>query len=261
MSDQKKTQLRMSLAELKLIIIDEVSMVANTTLLNIHQRLKEIFVTPNSKLFAGVSIFAVGDLYQLPPIRKMPVFENYKNDGYNLCHPWHVFKMIELIEVMRQKDDKELTDLLNRIRTASQSQDAIKCLQSKSVSSDDNYPTNALHTWAKNKPVDEHNTKHLQNLPAPLFVLKAVDQHPAHVSKQDIDKILAKGRSETGGLDFVVFMKEGARIMLTTNIDIADRLINGQMGRTVRIESLLTATLTSQLQSTLNLMMIKLVTL
>ena len=70
MSDQKKTQLRMSLAELKLIIIDEVSMVANTTLLNIHQRLKEIFVTPNSKLFAGVSILAVADLYQLPPIRK-----------------------------------------------------------------------------------------------------------------------------------------------------------------------------------------------
>ena len=172
MSDQKKTQLRMSLAELKLIIIDEVSMVANTTLLNIHQRLKEVFVTPNSKLFAGVSILAVGDLYQLPPIRKKPVFENNKNDGYNLCHPWHVFKMIELIEVMRQKDDKEFTDLLNRIRTASQSQDDIKCLQSKSVSSDDNYPTNALHIWAENKPVDEHNTKHLQNLSAPPLCLK-----------------------------------------------------------------------------------------
>ena len=67
MSDQKKTQLRMSLAELKLIIIDEVSMVANTPLLNIYQRLKEIFVTPNSKLFAGVGVLAVGDLYQLPP--------------------------------------------------------------------------------------------------------------------------------------------------------------------------------------------------
>ena len=83
MSDQKKTQLRMSLAELKLIIIDEVSMVANTTLLNIHQRLKEIFATPNFKLFAGISIVAVGDLYQLPPMRKKPIFENYKNDGYN----------------------------------------------------------------------------------------------------------------------------------------------------------------------------------
>ena len=85
------------------------------------------------------------------------------------------------------------------------------------------------------RPVDEHNAKQLQNLPAPLFVLKAVDQYPAHVSKQDVDKVLAKGRSETGSFDSVVFMKEGARVMLTTNIDIADRLINGQMGKTVRI--------------------------
>ena len=35
--------------------------------------------------------------------------------------------------------------------------------------------------------------------------------------------------------ELVVFMKEGARVMLTTNIDIADRLINGQMGKTVGI--------------------------
>ena len=30
-------------------------------------------------------------------------------------------------------------------------------------------------------------------------------------------------------------MKEGARVMLTTNVDIADKLINGQIGTTVRI--------------------------
>ena len=39
MSDQKKTQMRVSLSELKLIIIDEVSMISNITLLQIHQRL------------------------------------------------------------------------------------------------------------------------------------------------------------------------------------------------------------------------------
>ena len=183
-------------------------MVANTTLLNIHQRLKEIFATPNFKLFAGISIVAVGDLYQLPPIRKKPIFENYKNDGYNLCHPWHVFRMIELIEIMRQKDDKEFTDLLNRIRTASQTEDDIKCLQTKSVSSDDNYTTNALQQiWAENIPVDDHNRRHLENLSSALFVLKAVDQYPPHVSKEDIDKVLSKGRSETGGLDTVILIK------------------------------------------------------
>ena len=43
-SDQKKTQMRLSLSELKLIIIDEVSMVSNITLLHIHQRLKDNYI-------------------------------------------------------------------------------------------------------------------------------------------------------------------------------------------------------------------------
>ena len=73
MSDQRKTQCRLSLNDLKLIIIDEISMVGNTTLLHIHQRLKEIFGTSSTKLFAGISIIAVGDLYQLPPIKKKAV--------------------------------------------------------------------------------------------------------------------------------------------------------------------------------------------
>ena len=72
------------LAGLKLIISNEASMVENATLLTLHQRLKVIFVTPNSKLFAGVSILAFGDLYRLPFIWERLIFENYKNNGYNL---------------------------------------------------------------------------------------------------------------------------------------------------------------------------------
>ena len=61
MSDQKKTQMRMLLAGLKLIIVDETSMVRNTTLLHIHQRPKEIFGTSNAQLFAGISVLAIGE--------------------------------------------------------------------------------------------------------------------------------------------------------------------------------------------------------
>ena len=89
-------------------------MVSNVTLLHIHQWLKEIFATPNNQLFAGLSIIVVGYLYQLPPIRSKPVFDEYKNDVHNLCHPWSVFSMIELTKIMRQKDDQLFTQLLNR---------------------------------------------------------------------------------------------------------------------------------------------------
>ena len=237
MSDQRRTQMRMSLSELKLIIIDEISMVANTTLLHIHQRLKEIFGTISSTLFAGISIIAVGDLYQLPPIRRKPIFENYKNSVFNIYHPWHIFRMIELTQIMRQKDDQPFAELLNRFRTASQTQEDLDCIETRSISTDETESlTDTIHIWAENKPVREHNNKHLEKIPSLLFVLRAVDQYPPHVNKQDIDRVLSRGRSETGGLDFEIHVKENAKVMLTTNIDIADRLINGQMGIVVKID-------------------------
>lgn len=93
-SDQKRTKIRMALSNLKLIIIDEISMVSNTTLQHIHQRLKEIFVTPNNQLFASLSIIDVGDLYQLPLICRRPIFYEFKNHVHNLSHPWSVFQMM-----------------------------------------------------------------------------------------------------------------------------------------------------------------------
>lgn len=237
MSDEKRTQMRLSLSELKLIIIDEISMVANITLIHINQRLKEIFDIPDDQLFAGLSILAVGDLYQLPPIKRKPVFANYKKDAYNLWHPWQLFTMIELTEIMRQKDDQPFAQLLNRFRTANQIEEDMKCIQSRSTDpSDVNYPSDVLHIWAENYYVDQHNNLKLRQIPKPLFHLKATDQYPPNVSKERIDSILSKGRSDTGGLDSNIYIKETARVMLTTNMDIADRLINGQLGTVARIE-------------------------
>lgn len=173
MSDQKRTQLRLTVSELKIIIVDEISIVANTTLLNIHQRLKEIFNTPNSELFARISFIAVGDLYQLLPMRRRAVFENYKNDTLNLCPPWSAFKMIALREI-GQKDDQPFTELLNSFRTGTQTEADIQCIQSRSISpSDSNYPRDALHIWAENQPVNEYNVTRLNQIPAQQYILTA----------------------------------------------------------------------------------------
>ena len=237
MSDQRKTQYRLSLKDLKLVIVDEISMVGNTSLLHIHQRLKEIFGCSSAKLFAGISVIAVGDLYQLPPIKKKAVFDNFKIEAHNLCHPWSVFKMIELTEIMRQKNDKAFTELLNRIRTGSHTEDDIKLIQSRCIApSDPHYPSDVLHIWAENAPVNEHNEAKLETIQKQLYILKAKDLYPKNVKKQDIDKVLARGRSETCGLDGEIHIKEGARVMLTRNINLQDRLINGQMGTVVKID-------------------------
>ena len=235
--DQKKTLLRLSLSELKLLIIDEISMISNNRLLHIHQRLKEIFGTSSSKIFAGISIIAVGDLHQLPPIQQKPIFCRYSNDVYNLSHPWHEFKMIELVEIMRQKDDQPFIELLNRLRVAQHTEADIRNIQSRAVDVNDrnNYPLNELHVWAENKPVMDYNNQRLQEILMPLYVLQAVDQYPKNVLRHEIKRVLSKGRSYTGGLDLEISIKKGARVMLTNNVDISDRLINGQLGTVARI--------------------------
>lgn len=76
-----------------------------------------------SQLFTGISIITVGDMYQLQPIGRKPVFANFKNDVFNLCYPLHLFTMTELVEIMRQKDDEPFAEHLNRYRTASEFED------------------------------------------------------------------------------------------------------------------------------------------
>ena len=66
--------------------------------------------------------------------------------------------MIELNEIMRQKNDQAFIELLSTIRTATQTGANIKIIQSRSIApSDPNYPSDALHIWAENAPVDKHN--------------------------------------------------------------------------------------------------------
>lgn len=123
------------------------------------------------------------------------------------------------------------------MRVAQHIEQDILTIQCRSIDINDkeNYPSDVLHVWAENKPVVDYNNQHLEEIAMPLHVLQAIDEYPKNVSKQHIEKVLLKGRSATGGLDFEVFIKESSRVMITNNIDIADRLINGQLGTVCRI--------------------------
>ena len=84
-----------------LIIIDEVSMVGSNTLLEINKRLQQIKNVMPDVTFGGVSVLAVGDLYQLPPIAQPALFD-MKNDCYARLYGsgslWvDEFKMIECV--------------------------------------------------------------------------------------------------------------------------------------------------------------------
>ncbi len=61
--------------KLKLLIIDEISMVSNVTLAKIHYRMHEWF-PENDGHFGDISVLAFGDFLQLPPVDAQYVFES-----------------------------------------------------------------------------------------------------------------------------------------------------------------------------------------
>ena len=70
----------------------------------------------------------------------------------------------------------------------------------------------------------------------PLVTLIADDEYPSKAPEHDINKALERGHCANRSLDYRIDLKEGARVMLTTNIDVEDRLINGQIGTVVKIK-------------------------
>ena len=78
-----KCSLKNHLSDLKVIIIDKISMISNELLFYIHLRLNEIFCSVNNYPFAGLTVTVVGNLLQLPHVWGRPVYASYKNNWQN----------------------------------------------------------------------------------------------------------------------------------------------------------------------------------
>lgn len=124
--------MRASFKNVRLFIIDEVSMVSNVLLTSCHVRFNELFVEKEGgRPFGGVALVVFGDLLQLPPARSEFCFQPLSRAtvkkhfrgvsvGYNL---WKEFYYFELTENMRQKDDLAYAEMLNRARIGSLTKD------------------------------------------------------------------------------------------------------------------------------------------
>ena len=71
--------MRTNLRSLKLIIIDETSMLSSLNLAYIHLRLEELFGGAGDDYFWSMNMLFVGDILQLPPVIGSPVFSKMCN--------------------------------------------------------------------------------------------------------------------------------------------------------------------------------------
>ena len=148
LGEEKLSTLRNKRGRLKIKIIDEISMVDQKMLCYIHARLRQIKQTRSQCAFGNVSVVAVGDFYQLPPVKGTSLHHNTLESSL-----WHDnFKKVNLNEIMRQKDDVTFTKILNKLRiktkTDTLSDEDINLLKSCETGED---LDDSLHIYPTNK--------------------------------------------------------------------------------------------------------------
>ena len=121
-------------------------------------RLNEFFGTTYTQPFAGLAILAVSDFFPEPPVGGRAVYAEYKNNCQNFNSLWKLFKMFELSEVIRQRGDSQVIDLLNNLRTANLNSHSINLIQTRIIQPEDtSCPKDVLHIYAENANSSSNN--------------------------------------------------------------------------------------------------------
>ena len=235
LNDQQRASLRNKLLEIRLVIIDEISMVSSVLFYQVNQRLNEIIWYSGNEPFAGLPAIVCTDFFQLPPVKGLPVYSSASS--IIALDLWRKFQMVELTEVMRQRGDFEFISLLNEIREGEIDDHVVNTLKSRFLK-EKSFPQHVVQMFADNKPAKERNETQLNTIDTQLLLIDAIDEIPKDIvlSQSQIDAIKQRKMSETGNLESQLKLKIGAQVMLTSNLDIDDRLVNGLVGTVKQIK-------------------------
>ena len=231
LGEEQLTRLRAKYHNLQILIIDEVSMVGQKMLMYVDERLKQIKQCQSA--FGNVSVLAVGDFYQIPPVGDRTL---YNVDPGRLCEsPWTSFKLWELQEIMRQKEDLEFANLLNTIRA--KLKDKGLTIREKEILSarcfrEEEVPHDVLHIYPRNRDVDNFNEGELETCAGQITTLAA---DIIHTRGGLMKKRSSPAPKPNTMLRPSVSLAIDARVMLTTNLDVTDGLCNGVMGTVKKI--------------------------
>ena len=232
---------RIKYRHLKVVIIDEISMVGNMTLSFIDTRLQQL--TGSKAAFGGLSVIAVGDLYQLKPVGDFLICLDLKVGASSLARNlWkELFTMYELVDIMRQKDDLAFAQLLNRLRLNEMTEEDKQVLQTRVFDRDTgDYPKDAVHLFARNFYVKKHNDNILSQLPGEKFVIPCHDNVvSANIPAKECQRLinsLPDDYSKTGQLMKSLTVVVGMIVVHTANVDVEDGLTNGATGVVKQID-------------------------
>ena len=199
-------------------IVDEMSMVGRKIFGQVDQRLRQTFPQCADQVLGGRSFLLFGDLGQLPPVMDLPFYKSVSRSALSdlgRSAYQSLNKAVVLTQVIRQQgqdpEQVRFRDILLRLGDASVTQDDWERLMTRrdgQVADKDSFEQ-ALHLLPTVNAVAEHNLEKLRSNGKPVAEIKAVHRGPkAHIATSD----------DAGGLEPVIHVAYGARVMLTSNL-------------------------------------------
>ena len=248
--------MKTTLRNVKMIILDEVSMVSSLNLAYMHLRLEEMF--GGNDCFGSKNVMFVGDLLQLPPVSGNPVFDKITTKSLllklgcatsvNIWRDSVVYDELTINE--RQRKDKEFSSMLDCVRRGCPTDETLSTLQQRviQVSVSDKFSElqesdqTPVCLFPTRKACHDLNTEMLTHLTSEVHELVCTDEVDETGSTCKWNKKAAehlqklnKDCNMTAGLEAKLSLAVGARVMLRRNVNTKTGLVNGAIGTVLSI--------------------------
>ncbi|CAF2154510.1 unnamed protein product, partial [Rotaria magnacalcarata] len=223
LSSDKLNSYRCKLHSLKLLFVDEVSLIQASLWGAMHSRLTQIMgIHSNTAIFGNVAIIAIGDFYQCSPVAATGIYSSLLWSDH--------FEYIELKINERQKTNLSFSQMLNRIRKlkkkeilTNEDRDMLEKCHQRYLTKE--YHPEALHLFPKNVQVDAHNEQMIEKVCTNIRTFYETDNKNKEIKQNEFKSIKKTNKQ--------LRLAKNARVMIIKNICANDGLANGVTGRIV----------------------------
>ena len=229
LTGQSLCRLQESLNGIDYIIVDEYSMLGQTAFGWIDKRCKQA-TGYHDHVLGGKSFILTGDPGQLPPVGDKPLYHPQPSNaiaeqGYQTYRMFD--KVVKLVVNQRVQgasiEQQQFRDLLLRLRVGDSTSSDWEMLLTRQPANigDLTLFNDATRLFYSNDQVASYNHDQLIKLKQPVAVVNA---YHSSVTAKKISS------SDMSGLEPVVFLAKGAKVMLTMNLWPSVGLCNGATG-------------------------------